>query len=664
MIRRALPLVRRLCRPLVTAATLAAIAPALAAIALALAAASPALAGDAAVLTAPRKLYAGGKSAATVTAFDAVTRAPAARPVVVELVAADGSASWTLHAGATGPSGHARVGFDVPALPSGSYTIRATVSGLGEPLEVSTEVSRSPGILIETDKPIYKPGQRIQGRVLLLDNGLRPIAGAVEVVTHDAKGIRIDRKSLAADEYGVAAFSLDLAREVNYGVWKVRAKSEGAESVRDVRVEEYVLPRFDLKAAFPKSWALVDEKVQGTVEARYFFGKDVEGDATVVAKRWVGSWEEYASAAGKLSGGRFAFELPPMGFVAGTPGASGQGSITLDVSVVDSTGHKQATTEVLTITEAPVVLSLIPRTRSLKPGIAADVLVTTKGPDGTALEIEVVTRAVYYAADGRNLGELQETLATSRGYGTLTLVPPKDVSYAEVTASASLAGHSTSARVTIGGAYSPSGSFLSLARVGSDEAARVGEVLELSAVSTHRGTVYYEVYAGGRTVLSDASESEGFSFAVTQEMAPRAKVVAYKINPDNEVAADSVTFDVQLNVSVTLDASFDAEKVKPGDPVKVTVDAGTGRRTLLGVSVVDQSVLALGRSRLHLADVFAELERRFLEPQAEVHEGEPGGPAPGGGPMADGGFGFEMPRTRGALDTLREAGLAIAVSKG
>jgi len=66
------------------------------------------------------------------------------------------------------------------------------------------------------------------------------------VTFHDAKGIRIDRRNLVANEYGVASFSLDLAKELNFGTWKVRATSGGAESAKDVRVEEYTLPRFDL----------------------------------------------------------------------------------------------------------------------------------------------------------------------------------------------------------------------------------------------------------------------------------------------------------------------------------------------------------------------------------------------------------------------------------
>jgi CD109 antigen len=628
---------------------------------------------DAAFLVAPRKIYAGGKSSFTVSTFDTATRQPIARTFAVFLLSPEGSQAATLYMGATGSSGHRRVEFDVPAAQAGTYKIQAAISGVSEKLEISTTLSRSPGILIETDKPIYKPSQRIQGRVILLDNGLRPLSGPVEVAFHDGKGVRIDRQQLTVNEFGAAAFSLDLAKELNFGTWKIRARSEGSESVRDVRVEEYTLPRFDLSVKLPRSWALVDEPITGSIEAKYFFGKDVEGTAKVIAKRYVGTWEEYASATGNLAGGKVDFRLPAVGFVAGTPGASGQGSVTLEATVTDSTGHAQSTTEAVTITEAPVVLTLVARSKTLKPGIPVEVIVGTKGPDGSALSLPVNVHTAFQSDQGAVLGESDQVVATVDGLGTLTLTPPASTAIAQVSARAQLSGHETSATLWVGSAYSASGSFLSLARSGGDAPAQVGQVLSFSVASTHPGTVYYEVYAGGRTILSDASESDTFSFAVTPQMTPRAKVVAYKINPDNEVAADSLTFDVKLSVSVTMAAGFDADQVKPGDPVQVTVDSGTGRKTLLGVSIVDESVLSLGRSRLHLAEVFDELERRFLEPEAEVHEGGEGGPPPGGGPVPIGGparggpgglFFDEWPRTRGALDTLHEAGLDIDVTKG
>ena len=607
---------------------------------------------DAALLTAPQELQAGGISSLTITTFDAKTRRAIDRSVVVTLRQKDTFVA-TLFAGVTGPSGHVGVPFDVPQVASGTYSVEARISGLEEILQVSTSVSRAPAILIETDKPIYKPSQTIQGRVLLVDNTLRPAQGDVELTIHDGKGIRIDRRELSANPYGVAEFSLDLASEVNFGVWKIRAKAEGVESRRDILVEKYTLPRFELTVNLERSWALVDEAVTGSVDARYFFGQDVQGTAVLTARRWVGAWEEYARVEGNITDGTMAFTLPPVGFVAGSPENSGQGAVTIDVEATDSTGHTQTTSEVLTITESSLVIGLIPRVRTLKPAIPFAVLVTAKSPEGQGLDATVTVTASFFGRWGDSVGEEEKRVSVADGRGTVELTPPADSFYAELHGRASRDGHATSTSTRLDGSYSSGNSFLSLSREDGDGPASIGSQLSFETVSTHPGTVYYEVYANGRTVLSDASESGRFSIAVTPAMVPKAKVLAYKINPDNEVAADSLSFDVNLASSIVVTADFDREQVRPGDTVTLTVDAGTGARALLGLSIVDQSVLALGRSRLHLGDVFAELERRFLEPKAEVHEGEP--EARGFGP-------FSPPRVHGPLDIMRSVGLEVAAS--
>ncbi|MCZ6792592.1 MAG: MG2 domain-containing protein [Planctomycetota bacterium] len=624
---------------------------------------------DAALLVAPAELHAGGQSALTLSTFDSLTHEAVARPVVVTLLRG-GNVVSTIHAGATGSEGHLRIAFGVPAgLEPGDYKLRAAIAGIGEPLEVSTTISRTPAILIETDKPIYKPGQTIQGRVVLLSNALTPVSGTVELAVHDAKGIRVDRRELTANEYGAASFSLDLASEVNFGVWKIKVRSENVESIRDVRVEEYVLPRFDLSVSWPRTWALVDEAVTGTVNARYFFGRDVEGRATVVAKRWVGTWEEYSRTEGDLQGGAMEFTLPAVGFVAGSPQNSGQGGVTVDVEVTDSTGNTQTTTEVLTISQSSLVLGLIPRVRSMKPDIPFEVLVTAKTPDGQPLDAQVTVNAEYFGRFGDPAGAETQVVEVQGGRGIVELAPTAESFYAELSASGRRDGRTATTSVRVDGSFSAGNSFLALIREDGDGPLSVGSQPRFQTTSTHPGTVYYEVYAGGRTVLSGASESDGFSFAVTHEMVPAARVVAYKINPDNEVSADVASIEVNLASSIAIISTFGGDEVKPGDAVTLRIDAGTGKRTLLGVSLVDESVLALGRSRLHLADVFAELERRFLEPQAEVHDGGgdpvPGGPGGGPGLVADfGPGGFRPPRLEGSLDVLESVGLVVAASRG
>ncbi len=618
-------------------------------------------ADDAAILVAPRELHAGGRSAITLTTLDHETRMPIDRSAIVRLLRGDDVIATLLDGADTGPSGRLHVPFDVPNVESGSVTVEAQVAGVEEPLRVAATLSRTPAVLIETDKPIYRPSQTILGRVLLVDNALRPAVGEVELSIHDARGIRVHRESLTAGEFGVAPFSLDLASEVNFGVWKIRVRSEGVESVRDVRVEEYTLPRFDLSVGFERMWALVDQEITGSVNARFFFGKDVDGDVRITAQRWVGVWEEYAATGGALSGGMLEFTLPAAGFVAGTPTSGGQGSVRVDVSVTDSTGTTQAVTEMLTIVNAPVVVGLIPDTDTLKPGLAATVLVTAKSPDGQPLDQVVRVATTYSGRWGESLGTVRQDVDVMGGVGVLVLEPPQETSYARLTATAERDGRKTTTEIRIGSAYSSAGSFLSLTRLGADAPVRIGDPVQFSAVSTDPGTVFFEVYAGGRTVLSDASEADTFTVTVTPEMMPKAKVVAYKINPFNEVVADTVAVEVEPAGSIAVSASFASDEVKPGEEVELVIDAGTGHRTMIGLSVVDQSVLALGRARLHLAEVFGELERRFLEPQVEVHEGGGGAPEVDVGLLAPDRF-FGPPRNFGALDTLRQVGLDIAAS--
>ena len=604
-----------------------------------------------------RRLYAGTQAAFTLTTLDSASRGPVRRGVLARLLSSDRSQSLVLFEGSTDENGRRHVLFQVPANWTGSHLIEARVQGLDQSLEISTTIEKTPAILIETDKPIYKPSQTILGRIVLLNSALQPSEGEVEVTFHDAKGLRIGRQNLTADGYGVAPFSLVLASEVNFGSWKIRARSESAQTVRDIRVEEYTLPRFDVSADFPKDWALVDETIQGTVKARYFFGRDVDGEVSVSAKRWVGVWQEYATAQGSLSQGEFGFNLPAVEFVSGTPDASGQGTVTLDITVTDSTGHTQTGNQVLRIVEAPVVLSLVPTSDVFKPGIPTTVLLQSKDPEGAPLEVKVELTAKFFDLDRTLLGEWVEEVNTSNGVGESTFAAPEGTRYVQLVATATVASRQTTVEITMGGAFSPSSSFLALSMLSANPAS-VGQNALFSVASTNGGTVYYEVYAGGRTILSDATEGDTFAFTITPEMLPSAKVVAYQISNNNEIVADTARFSVNLDLSLSIEARFNPNLVRPGDPVEVTIDAGTGSRTLLGVSIVDQSVLALGRSRLHLAEVFSELERRFLEPQVEVHgeEGPVGPPLPFGilGPIS----------SPGALDLIREAGLEIVTSPG
>ena len=204
----------------------------------------------------------------------------------------------------------------------------------------------------------------------------------------------------------MAALELPLSTEPNLGVWKLSAVAGNREAQVDIRVEEYVLPKYDVNVNLPRSWILANEPIQGTVSSEYSFGRPVKGEATIVATRYVGVWEEYASVVEQLDGST-TFELPAPGYVAGVPGARGMGNVQLDVTVRErSTGYVESTTQLITVAATPLSLQVIPESNTFKPGLPFSFLVVTETPDNQPLS-EDVTIHIRYA--DQNLDSLTDT---------------------------------------------------------------------------------------------------------------------------------------------------------------------------------------------------------------------------------------------------------------
>jgi len=575
----------------------------------------------------------------TITTVNISDQSPADVDVTAILYSAQ-SGSLVLFDGGTGSEGRIVVPIDVPLLESGVYSLVVNAAGLDDPLEADVEVVSMPVILIETDKPIYKPTQTIQGRVLLLNNELRPAAGEVDVNITDGKGIRIYRETLIANAFGVAPFDLDLADELNFGTWKITATSEYAAGSVDVRVEEYVLPQFHIEVDTGRDYFLVDEPVTGTVDAAYFFGKQVDGTVEVRASRYIGEWEQYAVYSGTLTNGTVQFELPPVGYVTGTEGAGGAGSATLDVTVTDTSGHEETSSKLLKIVMSHVQLQLIASSPVITPGLPFDVLIVTETPDGDPLDVDANLTVEFGDSPWDAQSEQHRSVTTEGGIFVVSFDAPNDVARATIRCSVEDNGTVSEAELTVFAAYSPSSSFLHIRRT-TEEPLEVGDMASFDVFKTRPATLYFDVFAAGRTIFSGATRDDHILFQTTPQMVPSAKVVAYIINPNNEISADTLPFDVSMTGAAGLDAWFSVDETLPGGDVQVGIQADA--EAMIGISIVDESVYALNEGRLNMQAVFNELEQRFMEPQAEAH------PYYG---------------TYGAGDVLEEAGLQVLTSSG
>jgi CD109 antigen len=536
--------------------------------------------------------------------------------------------------------GKGTIDLQVPQFAKGEYEI--VVNGPGFTDNAKVQVQQGTLLFLETDKPIYKPGQSILMRLVALNSELRPVPTEATIEVQDAKAIKVFKQAVTTDEFGMATLELPLSSEPNLGVWKVSAQAGDTSTEVDVRVEEYVLPKYEIKVNLPKQWFLVDEPITGHVTAEYSFGKPVRGELQVKASRYVGVWEEFATFTAAIDS-EADFQVQAAGFVAGVPEAGGLGNVTLDVTVIErATGYEEKTTELVTVAAAPVNIQIIPESPVFKPSLPFNLLLVTETPDGEPVEASVTADIAYLDEDYNQVGQEQQGVETKRGTALLRVTPPAGAVTMSVNASS---GDAYSSKEVAAG-YSPSGNFIHVEQL-EPTLLSIGDRANFRVSSTSEARhFYYEVVSRDRVVFTGSSDSPEIGFRVTPAMAPSARLLVYQILPTSEVAADFIPFDVPGEYPHQVAASFSVDEARPGDDLQV--DVQTEGPAKVGLVAVDRSVFILAENRLNLQQVFAELERLYMQPQAELHEAEP---MPG--PII-------IP---GAEETFQDAGLMVLSDK-
>ncbi|KAL6461975.1 hypothetical protein MHYP_G00301200 [Metynnis hypsauchen] len=141
-------------------------------------------------------------------------------------------------------------------------------------------------IFIQTDKPIYNPGDTVRYRAFVSDVEFKAFNGTISVeiqnpddITVYASGRTRAHGSIFSNTYGLS----DLVKE---GKWKITAKfdhwKENTFST-EFEVKKYVLPAFNVTLTPVKHHLdMEDKELVVKVSARYLYGEQVEGVAYVM----------------------------------------------------------------------------------------------------------------------------------------------------------------------------------------------------------------------------------------------------------------------------------------------------------------------------------------------------------------------------------------------
>ena len=173
-------------------------------------------------------------------------------------------------------------------------------------------------LIVETDKPVYKPGQTVKIRVLSLTPSLMPKAGSVTVTVKDPRDFAMGRwVDVRADEFGVVTVQFPTSTEPTLGTWTLEASVKDgvttSSSVAAFTIDRYVLPTFEVTMVTDAATVYRGQSsIAGTITARYTYGEHIADGSTFMLSLWQrsGNGGFGGGLVGDVAMGRPASPLP------------------------------------------------------------------------------------------------------------------------------------------------------------------------------------------------------------------------------------------------------------------------------------------------------------------------------------------------------------------
>ncbi|XP_077503862.1 CD109 antigen-like isoform X3 [Amblyomma americanum] len=509
--------------------------------------------------------------------------------------------------------------FEIGDWGPGKYKITAQGSG-GLNFRNETDLTyehKSYSVFTQTDKAVYKPGQKVLFRVIVVDPYLLPtVTGAMDVYIADAKGNRIHQWDRVFTQRGIYSSELQLSDQPVLGDWTINVDVLGQKFRKSFTVAEYVLPTFEVKVSLPSYATYNKSEVVATVSAAYTYGKPVKGTVTLT----VTPRTRY-------------HQLNPRPYEQYQTKTTIDGSVDIPVAIVrdlslktdffsreieffalvteELTGRKYNSTSYITVHDKEIKVELVKTSETFKPGLKYTCFLKVAYQDDSPVNDAVNQLVLHYGFNfNEELWQSSQHWVPQNGVIRLEFYPPNENSTVILGFRAEFRGQT----YYLDGIYpakSPSRSFLQAFMV--TEEPKVGDLIEFEVNATEPlDHLVYEVVGRGDIVFAQTLPVSGvrsyrFSFSATFRMAPKARVLVYYVRKDGEVVADAVNYDVGGILRTPVHVQTSIAETKPGGQVNVLVS--TKPNAYIGVLGVDQSVLLLKKGNdLSQEQVIEELE--------------------------------------------------------
>ncbi|HTN73736.1 MAG TPA: MG2 domain-containing protein, partial [Pirellulaceae bacterium] len=501
---------------------------------------------------------------------------------------------------------------ELPNWEPGNYLLRVsaeTPDGT-RVLEESVQLRRSTKLYLTTDKPIYQPGQLIHMRALALRRpDLKPAQNeSVEFKLFDSKNNAIFKRRIETSKFGLAATDCQLATEINTGDYRVECVINDTTSVRTIKVEKYVLPKFKLNVTLDRPFYAPTDKLAGKLVANYFFGQPVKGGAVQLELRTTDVTnhllERQTLQTDDQGRADFTFTLPEK--LYGREQDSGHARVQLFATVTDTAGQSYSTVTTRLVTSEPLQIEVIPEGGALVRGLANVIYLHASYADGRPAETTI-----------RINGEQQTVQTNALGVGQFELTP--DTEQVNLTVVATDAAGKTARRhVTLACDAVPQ-DFI----VRPNQAVyRAGDTMTLTVQGGGVEPVFIDLMKDGQSVLTETVDLNAGQGNLTIDLPPELfgslQLVAYRMSKAGLAVRKSRLIFVESTQQLQLQGSLDQPVYRPGETAKLTfqLQDAAGRPTPGAISLagVDEAVFAVLQQRPGLEQAFFLAEQELLRP--------------------------------------------------
>ncbi|XP_022433227.1 pregnancy zone protein-like [Delphinapterus leucas] len=480
-------------------------------------------------------------------------------------------------------------------------------------------------VFVQTDKPIYKPGQTVRFRIVSVDVNFHPLNEMFPVVYIESpKKNRIFQWHSVNLHWGLNQLSFPLSVEPTLGPYKVILQKESGKKIEhSFEVNEYVLPKFEVQVKMPKTIGFLDDEFVVSVCSLYTYGKPVRGLVTInVCRRY----SRYSSTCHGKHSQSICEEFSQQ--------ADEEGCFTQLVKskifhlrqkgydmklLVEAKVREEGTGLELTGHGSCKITNTLSKLKFTKvdshyrrglPFFGQVLLVDEKDqpiPNKTVVvNVDVLAYRASFTTNEHGLVNISIDTSnfTSSFISVLVTYKQNKLCFDNWW----LEEFHTPAQHTVKHIFSPSKSYVHLEPVAGTMAC--GQTQEIRAHYILNGqilndekelTFYYLIKARGSIAQSGAhvlsikqGEMKGvfsFSFQVESDIAPTAQVLIYTILPNGEVIADTEKLEIENCFPNKVNLSFSSARGLPASDINLKVTAAA--YSLCALRAVDQSVLLL-----------------------------------------------------------------------